>query len=534
MSSSSSAMWANCAPGSPEEIDRFQTLQKRLGGMFEKVVRDSRHPHTAVIVPSLSLQQGELAKVPGVSFYEERLLCMLMLLREPRMRIVLVTSQPIHPTIIDYYLHLLVGVPTSHARQRLTLLSTYDTSARPLTEKVLERPNLMVKIRKSIPDTNACHLVCFNTSTLERTLAVRLGIPLYSCDPELLPLGTKSGSRKVFREAGVNLPPGYEDLFKREDVADSLIKLWVQDPSLRRAVVKLNEGFSGEGNAIFEYNQSVRAALDDNTNHGDRIDRVLRALHDLKFESETETWPHFANTFEEMGGVVEAFIEGEVKRSPSVQCRVNPMMESQAVSTHDQILGGPSGQVFLGCEFPANLDYRMMIQREGRRVSDRLAAHGVIGRFGVDFIVVKDPNANHWTPYAIEINLRKGGTTHPFLMLKFLTDGSYDQSTGEFIAPSGAAKYYIASDNISAPRYRGVRPDDLVDIAVYHKVHFNSTNEQGVVFHLMGSMSQYGKTGVTCIGNTLEEAKVYHQRTIDALDFETPTDGTITTRLETL
>lgn len=79
-----------------------------------------------------------------------------------------------------------------------------------------------------------------------------------------------------------------------------------------------------------------------------------------------------------------------------------------------------------------------------------------------------------------------------------------------------------------------VRPDDLVDIAVYHKVHFNSTNEQGVVFHLDGPMSQYGKTGVTCIGNTLEEAKSHHQRTIDALDFETPTDGTITTRLETL
>ena len=64
---------------------------------------------------------------------------MLMLLRQPRMRIVLVTSQPIHPTIIDYYLHLLSGVPGSHARRRLTLLSTFDNSARPLTLKILER-----------------------------------------------------------------------------------------------------------------------------------------------------------------------------------------------------------------------------------------------------------------------------------------------------------------------------------------------------------------------------------------------------------
>jgi hypothetical protein len=531
--SSSNLMWANCAPGSPEEIERFQTLQRRLGGMFEKVVRDARSPHTAVIVPSLSLQQGELAKVPGVSFYEERLLCMLMLLREPRMRIILATSQPIHPTIIDYYLHLLAGVPTSHARSRLTLLSAFDASARPLTEKVLERPNLMVKIRKSIHDFDAAHLVCFNSSNLERTLAVRLGIPLYSCDPDLLHLGTKSGSRKMFREANVNLPFGYEDLFQREEIADAVLKLRDHDPTLRRAVVKLNEGFSGEGNAIFNYSKPYLEALEAAQTHGEKIERTLSALADLQFESATETWPHFATTFSEMGGVVEAFIEGEVKRSPSVQCRVNPMMESQAVSTHDQILGGPSGQVFLGCEFPANLDYRMMIQREGRRVSDRLATYGVIGRFGVDFITVKEPNSNVWTPYAIELNLRKGGTTHPFLMLKFLTDGSYDQTTGEFLTLTGVPKYYVASDNISDPRYRGVRPDDLLDIAVYHKIHFNATSEQGVVFHLMGSMSQYGKTGVTCIANTLEDAKGFYQRTVEALNLETPTDGSVTHRLET-
>ena len=46
-----------------------------------------------------------------------------MLLRQPRLRMVYVTSMPIAPEIIEYYLALLPGVIPSHARARLTLVS---------------------------------------------------------------------------------------------------------------------------------------------------------------------------------------------------------------------------------------------------------------------------------------------------------------------------------------------------------------------------------------------------------------------------
>ena len=520
-------------PGSPKEIARFQELQAKLAGMFRVVVEDENSPHTAVIVPSLSLPQGELKKISGASFYEERLLCMLMLLRQPRMRIVLVTSQPIHPTIIDYYLHLLAGVPATHARRRLVLLSTFDASPRPLTEKVLERGSLMTQLQKVIHDTEASHLVCFNSTHLERTLAVQLGIPLYSCDPALLSWGTKSGSRRIFREAGVNLPSGFEDLHTSEEICRSLLALWKEDPALRRAVVKLNEGFSGEGNALFDFSPALVDQLNSATSDTDRLPMIERSLSDLRFENAQESWPNFARSFRQMGGIVEAFISGEIKASPSVQCRVNPVGEPLAISTHDQILGGPGGQVFLGCEFPAFDEYRLLIQGQGNLVAKALASKGVIGRFAVDFITVKDTSTGEWEPYGIEINLRKGGTTHPFLMLKFLTDGTYDEETGIFSAPSGLAKYYVASDNFAHRSYRGLRPDDLVDIAVYHGLHFDATSESGVVFHLIGSLSQYGKTGITCIGNTLEEAKMFYQRTLDVLNLETQSEG-INKRIETL
>ena len=46
-------------------------------------------------------------------------------------------------------------------------------------------------------------------ASLERTLAVRLGLPLYGCDPALRHLGTKSGSRDTFRRAGFVVSPAF-------------------------------------------------------------------------------------------------------------------------------------------------------------------------------------------------------------------------------------------------------------------------------------------------------------------------------------
>src|SRR6185295_2890881 len=243
---------------SPElEVEAFRELQPRLAEVWEALTMRDEEPHTSVVVPSLTLDQSELQKLEGASFYEERLLLLLIRLRNPRARVVYVTSQPIHPMILDYYFHLLAGIPASHARSRLTLLCAHDASPRSLTQKVLERPRLIERIRDGIQDPARAYLTVFNATPLERQLAVLLGIPMNGADPDLAHLGTKSGSRKVFREAGVALPAGVEDLRDEREVAEALVDLARERPGIRRAVVKLNDSFSGEGNAIFRYPETV-------------------------------------------------------------------------------------------------------------------------------------------------------------------------------------------------------------------------------------------------------------------------------------
>ena len=191
------------------------------------------------------------------------------------------------------------------------------------------------------------------------------------------------------------------------------------------------------------------------------------------------------------------------------------------ISTHDQILGGPSGQVYQGCSFPAVDDYRVAIQERSIRIGQVLTRYGVVSRFGVDFLASRERPDEPWKIAALEINLRVVGTTHPFLALQFLTSGTLDPDTGMFMSLSGRAKYYMATDNLRASTYRGVLPEDLIDIVTDNSLHYSHRTESGVLFHLIGALSEYGKLGLTVIANSPDEVQDLYGRTLEVLARET-------------
>lgn len=507
-----------------QELAEFERLKQRLPDLWSGLTAplEEGAPVTSVVVPSLNLDQSELRKLTGVAFYEERLLFLLIRLRNPRARMVYVTSQPIHPMVLEYYFQFLAGIPASHARARLTLLCAYDASPRSLSEKILERPRLLERIRAGIGDPSRAYLTVFNSTPLERRLAVMLGIPLNGLDPQLTHLGTKSGSRKVFREAGVPLPEGFEDLASESEVVAALAELKARRPGLRKAVIKLDDSFSGEGNAIFRYPEGVERPGEEELRAG---------LPGIELAVPWETREGYFDKFARMGGVVEEFLEGVDKRSPSTQLRIGPRGELIPLSTHDQILGGSTGQVFLGCSFPADDAYRKQIQEAGLRIGEVLCSKGVVSRFAIDFLVWRNaPDSDQswreseddptWQLAALEINLRMGGTTHPYLALQFLTGGQLDRDSGLFHAMSGHPKYYRATDNLSSEHYRGLLPDDLIEILTDNKLHYNHGTETGVLFHLIGALSEFGKLGLTAIANSRGEVEDLYRHALAVLDRE--------------
>jgi hypothetical protein len=358
---------------------------------------------------------------------------------------------------------------------------------------------------------------------------------MYGADPKLFPLGTKSGCRKIFTEENVPHPLGVENLGSKEDLIDAIMQMRAKRPSIKQVLAKLNEGVSGEGNAVIDLtglppvagNLEGRAPASPGLQASQSsalpspAEKALlqERLRAMQFELAGITYDSYMEKLQERKGVVEERIMGEEIRSPSVQLRVTPLGAVELLSTHDQLLGGPSGQSYLGCTFPADPGYAALITREAAKVGSRLAKEGVIGRFALDFVVVR--SNGKWEPYAIEINLRKGGTTHPFLTLQFLTDGTYNPETAIFTAPNGQQKFFVASDHVESPSYRTLTPDDLFDIVVRHDLHFDQTRQTGVVFHMMSALGELGRTGLTAVGNSHEDAKAMYQRAVTVLDQET-------------
>src|SRR5438445_10894120 len=138
-----------------ESKDQFDHLQKKLVPLWKSIERFNQDPQTIVVVPSISIDAVSEGAV--MQAYEERFLFLLLLLRQPRARLIYVTSQTVLPSIIDYYFDLLRGVIPSHARQRLFLIAPLDGSVSPLSDKLLARPRLMEGIRSLIMDPNRRH-----------------------------------------------------------------------------------------------------------------------------------------------------------------------------------------------------------------------------------------------------------------------------------------------------------------------------------------------------------------------------------------
>src|SRR5881396_3929337 len=271
--------------------DEFDQLQKKLVPLWKSIERFNQDPQTIVVVPSMSIDAIGSGAV--MQAYEERFLFLLLLLRQPRARLIYVASRIILPSVIDYYLDLLPGVIPSHARKRLFLISPLDGSVRPLSDKLLERPRLLERMRSLIMDPDRAHLVPFNTTRREKELALRLGIPMYGADPKFFPLGTKSGCRKIFMEENVPHPLGYENVGSADKAIEAIMEMRAKKPSMRQVLVKLNEGVSGEGNAVVDLTNlpSVAGIADPGRERAAIADR-LRAM---QFELKGTTYDNYIN-----------------------------------------------------------------------------------------------------------------------------------------------------------------------------------------------------------------------------------------------
>ena len=495
----------------------FDELQNKLLVWRREDKEGHSVGQTVLAVPSLSLPFFGNTSPQQIQRYEERIFYLAHILRNPLNRLCIVTSSPVPETLVSYLLHLLPGIPNSHARRRLTFFHLHDASHRPLTEKILARPAFLTRLRKFLADSPRSSISCYTVTQLEEELAEKLQIPVHGPRPEHLRLTANSGSRSLFAGLGIHHPEGSSGLVYMGDVARALVKLARSRPMLPKAVLKHNFSISGLGNAMVDMSElQAKVANGEDTDEEelgrwvvDRIEGWTELVND------DDDWSGYWERFQAHGGALEECIEG----TPcSVQVRIDLDGSVEVIGTHEELVGGQDHQRYIGCKFPARPFLASPMISAGQKLGEWMAQEGVVGRFSVDFLASPKSGETLESLVAVDLHLRKGNTTLPLRTLQLLSGGKYDATTGLFTDDRGRHLSYLSSDHFGGGQFKGMMARDLLEIVTSLGLHYSSARGTGAVFHMLSGLSELGQAGITCIERSPEEAERLYYRIHQALD----------------
>lgn len=473
-------------------VESFDRLQARLGPALAANRPGSAQPHLMVVLPSYSVGESLLShyasRMPALE--HRYLVVYAMLQRISSCEMVFVGSQDPGAEVCAYYESLVPRSRQADVRSRFRTAVLGDTTPRSVAEKLLARPELVAGIRR-LADGRAAFIEPWNVTEHEVEAAVALQMPINGSPPELRPLAYKSAGRRLFRAAGAPLPYGHEDVRTVDDVVSAMADIRHARPECPAVVVKHDDSGAGDGNVVIGVDGDVRAAVE-------RLpDWYLRDLL--------------------AGGVVEERIVGERFASPSAQIDVLPDGEVVLLATHEQELGGADGQVYLGCRFPADPAYAVELGRHARAVGEQLARHGAVGRMSVDFAAARDA-AGTWRVFALEVNLRKGGTTHPYATLRNHAPGRYDGGSASWVTEDGESRAYRSTDNLVREEWTGLPPATVIKALADRGLAFDHRTRTGVVLHMLSCLAIDGRFGLTAVGRDPAHAAELYDATRDAVD----------------
>lgn len=488
-------------PDSDAIAEAYLAIEPRLAGALEANRPDSTTEHVSIALPSYSVSETILShygdRIPSL---EHRYLAsLLMPSRIPAVNIVYISSRRPEQAAIDYYPALLSPERRARTVGRYRIIEWNDGTPRSVAARLVSRPDLVDDLRAHIGDRPAL-IEPWNVTEHEIALAVALGVPINGTRPELRDIGFKGAGRRLFAQAGVPTPLGREDIRTTDDVIGATLAIRAERPGVPAVVIKHDDSGAGDGNAVIDL-APMADAPDPVAWLRERIDGL----------------PDWYRADLMAGGIVEERITGARFSSPSAQADILPSGEVRVLATHEQVLGGADQQVYLGCRFPADPAYAAALAGHARAIGEQLAARGALGRFSVDFVAADD-GTGWWAIHAIEVNLRKGGTTHTYTALRNLVPGRYDVEAGRWLADDGSTRAYSGTDNLIDPAWLGLPVADVIAAVADAGIGFDHRTGTGVVLHMLSGLAIDGRFGLTAIDTTPAGADALQAATRDAID----------------
>ena len=183
--------------------------------------------------------------------------------------------------------------------------------------------------------------------------------------------------------------------------------------------------------------------------------------------------------------------------------RVLPDRTVELLSTHDQLLGGASGQKYLGCVFPADPAYSRLISEPAMAVGGSSPSAACWGGSPSTSSRSGTPRTTGRRTRSSSTSARAGPPT-PSSPCSTSSVGRTTATRGSTVRhrerPSTSSRPTTSRTTGS----RALTTRDVFDVMARKRLHFDHSRKTGVVFHMLSCVTECGRLGMTAIGDSPE------------------------------
>ncbi|KAM4734667.1 IQ motif-containing protein H [Anableps anableps] len=544
------------------QLENYRSRAQHLAENW-KHIRSSKR--TIIHIPSLGYFQRQTLKSRRHDILQNIQITRLCDVRDENVEVIYICPMHLGEDILQYYSTLLTcnwtdtrSQPSSCNRRFLILtpeaVDHFPTHNMCLSTLLKYSPCTLKRIKHLIQGKQA-YIVSGVSHMDDLAVADELDVPILGPEPAVSQLySTKSGARRIFSVAGVDVPPGQGDVYSLNQLHESLAELLTQNIHVQRWVFKINVQHGDCDTAFCDvchlscYNGVLEQYHHYSSDqwHSQWIQEsvLLRYLDEVPEwlahyaqpakTSHIFSWSSFLKTFLRQGGVVEAHPLSESVTYLTVDMLLEPGGEVTMLSCGNQLHGSCDLET-VGFTVPQTSVHPEKLHSICMRVAQACQKCIIMGYISVGLATFVDHSTLEQKVWTIDLNIAFSDQLAMTKMLLMTTDGTLNWHTGCFEVPvpvtGKSSEHQAAVKHLVVSRYAviGIHLYHSNLSMLYHSVFFKVCNVLGIKFNKKqkeGSLfavydsSERRSIGMIAVSEDLQGALVTFARNLSVIHQE--------------
>lgn len=553
-----------------DNLEAFRQRAKKFSMSWDRIKKSRR---VVIHIPSLGLRQEIRDSIHDFGIRQNTQMARLCDIRDPNVDVIFVSPVPLSEETLQYYSKLLglkAAIDSGNVEDQVDVtdrykiivpeaIKSFPTHRMCLSTLLKYSPQTLLRIKNLIRGREA-YIMTNVPHVDDLDIANYLNVPIFGPEPEVAHLySTKSGCKRIFASANVDMPPSEYDVYSLGQLHECLAQLVTENLLVKRWLFKLDDEFDGRGIAYCDIAEHLKCygwAMKEAKRYGEKwnkkwaqeaayikihaeIGEVLEK-HGCPMNTKVyPTWDKFLQSFLSQGGVIEACPPSDSITTLTVDMLIEPNGAVSIVSCGDQI-HAESPLSCWGVSIPQASVEASILNKACYRIADSCKSRGIMGYYSVDFVTFIDPDTLQQRLWALDISLQYSDSLAMFQLMSFVSNGSLDTKTHTFSVPPpkqeakkrrrrlhgqeeeqppNTNRFAVMSTRLLHTNLSVVHYSVFFQMCRAHGIGYDIKEKQGTVFTLIDSFNRE-KLGMLTIGDNLQGALASFARNMSVIHQE--------------